>query len=82
MSSEAYAGVMTRSQRADDKAAMLSMLQLNLMKYLISEISKTLRNFAIFVEEEKQMVENGEDQNTAPHFAQNRRACVQRGGPT
>ena len=28
------------------------------------------------------MVENGEDQNTAPHFAQNRRACVQRGGPS
>ena len=40
MSSEAYAGVMTRSQRADDKAAMLSMLQLNLMKYLISELAR------------------------------------------
>ena len=36
MFSEAYAGVMTRSQWADDKAAMLCMLQINLMNSLIS----------------------------------------------
>ena len=40
--SEAYAGVLTQSHRAADKAAMLSMLQNSLMQSLMSDLARTL----------------------------------------